>query len=103
MTQAEADRFRGLRLSYSPDRATLLDRTCDQPTYQKWKLSPGHFESDYGVAPRQIGVQGDSIDVVRVDCSIKGEAVGSEIVVLSADRLVFTTGGVFFLLSRVAT
>lgn len=103
MTQAEAERFRGLRLSYSPGRATLLDRSCDRPAYQRWTLSPRHFESDYGVPPRQVGVPGDSIEVIRVDCGTKGESAGGEIVILSADRLIFTTGGVFFLLSRVAT
>jgi hypothetical protein len=103
MTKSEAERFTGLRLSYSADQASMLDRSCDHPNYRRWKLSPRHFESDYGVRPQQVGIQADSIEVVHVDCAIGGRAAETEILILSPDRLILTTGGVFFLLTRVAT
>lgn len=103
MSSSEADRFRGTSLTYSADQAVLLDRSCAHPRYERWKLSPRHFEADYGVAPSRLGITGDSVDVVRIDCTIGGQAAGSELVVVSADRLIYPTGGVFFLLSRVAT
>jgi hypothetical protein len=102
MSKDEADRFRTLTLSYSAERAALLDRNCDRPTYERWKVSPRHFESDYGVSPRRLGIQADSIEIIRIDCTLGGRPDGNEIVVVSADKLIFTAGGVFFLLSRVA-
>jgi hypothetical protein len=101
MTKADADRFRGLRLSYSANRAVFLDRSCDRPVYERWNVSARHFESDYGVPPRRVGVLADSIPIVRIDCTVDGQALGNEVVVVSADKLIFVSGGVFFLLSRL--
>jgi len=103
MTPGEAQRWYGTRIAYNAKRADLFDKTCYAPTYERWTLSARHFESDYGVSHKRLGIPGDSIHIVRVECKDAGRVLGAELIILSPDKLLFSMDGVFFLLIRAAT
>jgi hypothetical protein len=101
MSAEQADGWRGSRLELSTRRVSILNNVCDTPSYGGWTLTRARFEEHYGVSPAKLGILGDDIRVVQLNCNKNvWRAPGNQLIVASRDRLVFLWDGVFFLVSR---
>ena len=102
MPPEEARRWYGTPVAFTATNAGLLAENCTAPVYEPWTVSQRHFESDYGLSPDRLGIVGDSIRIVRIECKSGVRGRGAELFVLSHDQLIFSMRGVFFLLKRAA-
>jgi hypothetical protein len=96
-----ARQWYGTNVRLDAKQVKFMNTVCTTPDFQRWTLNKRHFETDYGLEPRRLGITADSVRIVYVGC--QGErGRGTEFIVLASDQLIMSIDGVFFLLKRGA-
>jgi hypothetical protein len=97
----DAKKLVGLKLQLGDTRAQSGSEVCDSPTYTSTRMTENEFSYDFRTTLKSIGIRGNHVDVVNVDCGGSNWTVPGAILIKVQDRQMLTNwDGVFFVLKK---
>ena len=100
LAPTEATGWVGTVATYDDHRAVFGRDACNAASYTTRTVTPEGFTQEYRVRPTDLGLQGEAITLVTVSCASAWTNRGSLLIVKSADEMLTTWDGVFFVLER---
>lgn len=97
----DARKFVGLKLQFGETRAVSGREACASPVYKSKRMTADEFKEDFRTSLKSIGITGDHVDVVDVDCGTANWIVpGATLLKLRNGQMLTIWDGVFFVLKR---
>ena len=97
----DAKKLLGLKVQLGDTRAQSGSEVCDSPTYTSERMTENEFSYEFRTSLKSMGIRGNHVDVVNVDCGGSNWIVPGATLIKAQDRQMLTIwDGVFFVLKK---
>ena len=73
---------------------------CQNPVYKTERIDSDKFRFLYRASFHELGIQGETVEIIEIGCPGNWIAPGSEIIKVNNDQIYTLWDGVFFLLEK---
>jgi hypothetical protein len=97
----DAKKLLGMKLKFGDTRAVSGREVCASPVYKSKRMTADEFRDDFRTSLKSIGITGDHVDIVEVDCGRNDWTVpGATLLKVRNGQMLTIWDGVFFVLKR---
>lgn len=97
----DAKKLLGMKLQFGDTRARSGRDDCAAPVYKSTRMTADEFREDFRTTLKSIGIKGDHVEVVNVDCEGSDWTVPGATLIKVQDRQLLTIwDGVYFVLRK---
>ena|SRR5690554_749812 len=96
----EAREWFGSRAVYSDSHVSFRGERCESPKFELGSYTESDFIMAYRTSFVQLGIEGDSVSILRVTCTGVSVFPGSTLVKVTNDMIYAPWEGAFFRLDR---
>ena len=97
----DAKKLLGMRLQFGDRRAVSGRDVCATAVYKLKRMTADEFRDDFRTTLKSIGIKGDHVDVVDVECEGSDWTVpGATLLKVRKGQMLTIWDGVFFILKR---
>lgn len=99
----EAETWFGSQAIYSEAQVSFRGTTCQRPEYELREVAEQEFRTAYRASFSQLGIDGDTAEVLSVTCSEVTSFPGMTLIKIAGDVVYLPWDGAFFRLARSAS
>src|SRR5690554_3018138 len=100
LSYEDAQAWFGSKAKVSKSVFLFRDSRCDSPQFEHESFTESEFYRAYRASYAQLGIAGDSVEVIRVTCSEASVFAGNTLIQVNEDVLYIPWDGAFFRLER---
>lgn len=102
MGMDEAKAWFGSEVTYTETKVTFRDESCHSPEFTTTLLTEDEFFSAYRATFKALGIEGESVEILHVDCSSSWTSSGATLVKANSNFGYTLWDGVFFKVDKIS-